>query len=99
MPKLNQTQHLEIAQQKAKKAGYKNPLEISTRRDKKYMIRNNEGKLIHFGQKGYSDFIIHRNKARRMNYRQRHAGILNRFGVPSYKIHGTPSHASYTVLW
>ena len=99
MPKLNQTQHLEIAQQKARLAGYRNPVQISTRRDKKYMIVNNDNKLIHFGAKGYSDFIIHRDNRRRANYRQRHAGILNRFGVPSYKIHGTPAHASYYILW
>ena len=99
MPELNQQQHLNIAQQKAKLSGYINPLEISTRKDKKYMIINNEGKSIHFGSSGHSDFILNRNRARRRNYRLRHGGILNKFGTPSYKIHGTPAHASYHILW
>lgn len=99
MPKLNQAQHLAIARQKARLIGYRNPVEISTRRDKKYMIVNNQGRLIHFGAKGYSDFILHRNQKRRANYRKRHGAILSLSGVPSYKIHGSPAHLAYYVLW
>ena len=30
-----------------------NPVHVSTRKDKKYMIYNSNKKLVHFGQMGY----------------------------------------------
>tara|TARA_R110000787_G_scaffold10594_1_gene35858 strand:- start:297 stop:593 length:297 start_codon:yes stop_codon:yes gene_type:complete len=45
-------------------------LEKSNRKDKKYMIKN--GKTIHFGQSGYSDFTINKNETIKRNYIARH---------------------------
>ena len=45
-------------------------LEKSNRKDKKFMIKN--GKTIHFGQKGYSDFTISKDTNKKKNYIKRH---------------------------
>jgi len=68
-----------------------NPVFISNRKDKKYMIYN--GKTwIHFGQMGYEDFTKHNNNARRDNFRKRNRRWF--FG-PIY----SPGRLSYTLLW
>lgn len=64
----------------------------SSRKDKKFMVINPEGKKIHFGQRGYSDWHLHKDPVRRELFRKRNAKWAN-----SQK--WTPSHLSYWVLW
>lgn len=45
-------------------------LQKSTRKDKKLMVKN--GKTIHFGQSGYSDFTINKDPSKKKNYIARH---------------------------
>jgi hypothetical protein len=59
-----------IVQKKAKKLGL-NPVEISTRKDKKYMIHDDEGHVKHFGAISYTDFTKHQDEERRNRFRQR----------------------------
>ena len=48
-------------------------LSKSTRKDKKFMLSpKGEGKTIHFGASGYSDFTKHGDEARKNRYIQRH---------------------------
>jgi hypothetical protein len=68
------------------------PLYISTRATKKYMIQSPEGKWIHFGQWGASDFTGHKNIDRRNMFRLRNAKWAK-----SDK--WTASFASYFLLW
>ena len=44
----------------------------SIRADKKFMVITPNGKKIHFGQKGYSDFPIHKDEQRKQRYIARH---------------------------
>ena len=50
----------------------------STRADKKLMVypvdsRGNKiGKVVHFGQKGFQDYTIHRDDQRKAHYMSRH---------------------------
>jgi hypothetical protein len=37
----------------------------SSRKDKKYMLITPDNKKIHFGAKGYSDFLIHKDDKRK----------------------------------
>lgn len=46
-------------------------LSLSHRKDKKYMVVVN-GKVIHFGQKGYEDFTTHKDRKRMERYLLRH---------------------------
>ena len=47
-------------------ANYK--LYISTKVNKKYMIKNPEGKWVHFGEIGFEDFTKHQDEERRQQY-------------------------------
>ena len=48
----------------------------STRKDKKYMVIV-DGKTVHFGQKGYSDYTKHKDKERMQRYLTRHKAREN----------------------
>jgi hypothetical protein len=70
----------------------------STRKGKKYMVLYN-GKTIHFGAKGMSDYTIHRDKDRRDRYRARHSKIKLKNGKPAYKVKTSPAFWSWHLLW
>jgi hypothetical protein len=44
----------------------------SKKRDKKYDALLPNGKTVSFGAKGYSDYTIHKDPARKHNYLNRH---------------------------
>lgn len=44
----------------------------SSRKDKKLQVTTPEGKTIHFGAEGYSDYTIHKDDDRKQRYIQRH---------------------------
>ena len=73
-------------------------LKASTRSSKKYMVLY-QGKWIHFGAKGYSDFTIHKDAARRVNYRSRHASIRLADGRPAYTVKSSPAYWAWHLLW
>lgn len=64
----------------------------SSRKDKKFMVINPDGKKVHFGQKGYQDWHIHQDPLRRQLFRTRNARWA---AAPKW----TPAHLSYYVLW
>lgn len=45
--------------------------------NKKFMILTPEGKTVYFGQNGASDYTIHKDDKRRMNYIARHKSREN----------------------
>ena len=47
-------------------------LKKSSRKDKKYMAIFEDGKKVHFGAKGYSDFTKHKDPERKERYIARH---------------------------
>jgi hypothetical protein len=49
----------------------------STRKNKKLMAIDACDRIIHFGQKSYSDYTKHKNDDRRMKYYARHYAIKN----------------------
>ena len=44
----------------------------STRKNKKLVATFPDGKIVHFGAAGYSDFTQHKDPARKKNYLSRH---------------------------
>tara|TARA_R110002126_G_scaffold53413_2_gene144390 strand:- start:5093 stop:5365 length:273 start_codon:yes stop_codon:yes gene_type:complete len=64
----------------------------STRKDKKYMVQDLSGKVVHFGQMGYEDFTLHKDTIRQERFRQR-----NHKWASSTK--WKPSWLSYYLLW
>lgn len=80
--------------EKALQKSYGKSVELleSTRKDKKFMVISPEGKRVHFGQKGYQDWLTHRDPKRRANFRSRNAKWAD-------AEKWTPAHLSYNVLW
>lgn len=48
----------------------------SPKRDKKFRVILSNGKTVDFGQKGYSDFTLHKTPKRMRSYVQRHGGVI-----------------------
>ena len=86
-----------IVKEKALKLGASS-VGISNLKNKKYYVIY-KGKKIHFGAKGYSDYLEHGDMNRRNRYRIRHKAILKKDGTPAYKDKFSPSFWSYYVLW
>ena len=69
-------------------------LDISTRKDKKYMIKGDftNDKWVHFGAWGMEDYLKHGNDDRRDNFIRRNHKWKN---MPE----NTPAFLSYFILW
>ena len=44
---------------------------VSTRKDKKYMVKLDDNKVVHFGQMNYEDYTKHKDLKRRDLFRKR----------------------------
>jgi len=71
----------------------------SSRRDKKYSVTLPDGKRIHFGANGYSDFTVHRDEDRRERYIARHKPNERQYWTHTKKNLRTPSYWSRYLLW
>jgi hypothetical protein len=74
---------------------YNRPVFISTRKQKKYMIRDDNNKMIHFGQLGYEDFTKHNDEDRRERYLKRTANIRGDWKENKF----SPNNLSRNLLW
>jgi hypothetical protein len=80
----------EIVAQKAQQLGL-NPVHESSRKDKKYMVFNNE-RMVHFGSSRYEDWTKHHDENRRLRFLKRN----HRWAfAPRY----SPAWLSYWLLW
>lgn len=64
----------------------------STRKDKKYMALFSDGKVVHFGARGYEDFTMHKDPVRRERYLSRHSR-------ENWEDPQTPGSLSRYILW
>ena len=65
---------------------------LSSRKDKKYMIQDPNGKWIHFGAMGYKDFTLTGDENQRRLFRQRNHKW-------AYAKKYSPAWLSYYLLW
>ena len=68
---------------------------VSTRKNKKYMIMNDDNKWIHFGQMNYEDFTKHKDKQRQELYLKRASKIKGEWKTNIY----SPNILSIVLLW
>lgn len=68
---------------------------LSTKKDKKYMVQNPDGKWIHFGQMGYEDFTKHQDEKRRQNYLKRTANMKGDWKDDKY----SANNLARNILW
>lgn len=67
-------------------------VDVSTRVDKKYMIKTPDGKVVHFGQWGMEDATKHKNLDRINAFKNR-----NKKWATATK--WSPAFLSYYILW
>jgi hypothetical protein len=80
---------------KLSKLIYKKPVETSTRKNKKYMILNDDNKYVHFGDSRYTDYTKHNDKERRKRYLDRATKIKGNWKKDKY----SPNLLSQNLLW
>ena len=87
---INKYSNPSIVMKKAKEL-HLNPIQLSSRKDKKYMVSDGK-KLIHFGQMGYEDYTKHHDEKRRELFKKR-----NHKWATAEKY--SPAWLSYYILW
>ena len=93
MDKICEVSDPELALKQLKKYyGNDVDLYLSSSKNKKYMVFDEDGKKVHFGSMLYQDYTKHKDKKRRENFRNR-----NRKWKDADKY--TPAHLSYYLLW
>jgi len=70
-------------------------VEKSNRKNKRFVAVFNDGERIHFGFKGGSTYIDHKDKEKRKNYRARHDVLEKKF----YTDPKRPATLSRFILW
>ena len=74
---------------------YNKNVEPSTRKNKKYMIMNDDNKYVHFGDSRYEDYTKHQDKERLKNYLSRAMKIKGNWKRDRY----SPNSLSINLLW
>ena len=93
MEKICEVSNPEIVLKQLKKYyGDDVDLYFSSSKNKKYMVFDEEGKKVHFGDLLYPDYTKHKDKQRRDNFRNR-----NKKWKDADKY--TPAHLSFYLLW
>ena len=70
-------------------------IKTSTRKNKKFMVENPKGKMVHFGAKGYDDFTKHKDDTRRQNYLSWATKIKGDWKKDKY----SPNNLAINILW
>tara|TARA_R110002096_G_scaffold434487_1_gene656192 strand:- start:121 stop:396 length:276 start_codon:yes stop_codon:yes gene_type:complete len=70
-------------------------VEKSNRKNKRYVALFNDGERIHFGFKGGSTYLDHKDKTKRKNYIARHEVLEKKF----YNDPRRPATLSRFILW
>ena len=74
---------------------YERPVQISTRKYKKYMIQDDWGKWHHFGDIRYEDGTFHKDFIRIIKYKKRMMGIKGKLRENEY----SPNWLCLRLLW
>ncbi len=74
---------------------YEKTVEPSTRKNKKYMIMNDDNKLVHFGDLRYEDYTKHQDEERRKRYIGRATKIKGNWKSDKY----SPNNLAINLLW
>jgi len=88
---LEKYSNIKEVREKAEKLGL-NPVGISTRKDKKYMIYDDQGHVKHFGLMNYLDFTKTHDEKLRNNFR-------NRNWRWEHALKYSPAWLDFHILW
>lgn len=70
-------------------------IHLSDKKEKKYMLQDDKGKWVHFGQMGYQDFTKHQDEDRRRRYLNRATNMRGDWRDDLY----SPNNLSIHLLW
>lgn len=73
-------------------------LEYSHKTNKKYTVTLKNNNKIYFGDPRFEDYLIHKNKKRRVRYRKRASEIKDNHGNLTYKDKNSANYWSYHLL-
>ena len=68
---------------------------LSTKKNKKYMVRRPDGKFIHFGEMGFQDFTLHKDNKRRLAYLKRTENIKGDWKSDKF----SANNLARNILW
>jgi hypothetical protein len=68
---------------------------ISDKPTKKYMVKNPQGKWVHFGEMGYQDFTKHQDRERQRKYLKRAMAIKGNWYTDPY----SANSLAINLLW
>lgn len=85
----------EVLKKAEKYLGKDIDLYISSKKGKKYMVQNPQGKWVHFGQLGFQDFTKHQDEKRRENYLKRTANMKGNWKNDKY----SANNLARNILW
>jgi hypothetical protein len=74
---------------------YNRNVYVSTRPNKKYMIYNDNNKIVHFGDSMYKDYSVTRDENKRRLYLQRSGKIKGNWKRDIF----SPNQLSRNLLW
>ena len=94
MNELNKYSDFKTVNDNAKRL-YNKEVFLSTRKNKKYMIMNDDNHWVHFGQLGYEDFTKHLDEQRRELYVKRASKLKGQWKENIY----SPNMLSIVLLW
>ena len=85
----------EVLKKVHKYFGRDTELYLSTRKNKKYMIEDPNGKMVHFGQIPFEDYTKHHDEFRRNNYLKRTENMKGNWRDNPY----SPNNLARNILW
>ena len=96
MDKICEVRYPKLALKQLKKYyGNDVDLYLSSSKNKKYMVFDEDGKKIHFGSILYEDYTKHKDKKRRLNYLKRASNIKGNWRQNPF----SPNMLSIILLW
>ena len=96
MDRICEVSNPEIVLKQLKKYyGDKVDLYLSTSKNKKYMVFDEDGKKVHFGSILYQDYTNHQDEKRRKNYLKRASNIKGNWRQNPF----SPNMLSIILLW
>lgn len=90
---------LQQVQRKAHSLKIEGEIKESNQKNKKYMITLNDGSVIHFGAKGYEDYLDHKDEERRKRYLARATKIKDGKGQLTVNDRHSPNFYAVHLLW
>ena len=93
---------LSVVKRIAKELNIKGKIEVSDKKNKRFMITLDDNSVIHFGlwpYKGRGAYIDHKDEKIKSAWQARHSKIMLKDGEPAYLNIYSPNYYNWNLLW